>query len=129
MSIEQTNSGVDSLNAGISLHVGWEGNEVRLVYHANDGRGGGNPSTMATAPLTNGVWYHIASIRDANSVSIYVNGELSAAYDDDPTGAIDFDGGSWDHTYTWIGRDFPNGLGGTSVQGVFAGKMSSVGVC
>lgn len=128
LSIEQTNSSTDSLNAGMSLHVGWVGNEVRLVYHASDGRGGGNPSTHATAPLNNGVWHHIASVRDANSVSIYVDGQLSVTYDDDPTGAIDFDGGGWDHSYTWIGRDFPNGLGSTSVQGVFDGKMSSVGV-
>ena len=99
-----------------------------MVYYASDGRGGGNPSTQATAALTNGVWHHVASVRDANSVSIYVDGQLNVSYDDDPTGAIDFDGGGWDHSYTWIGRDFPNGLGSTSVQGVFDGKMSSVGV-
>ena len=33
LSLEQTNSGVDSLNAGISLFVGWEQNEALSLIH------------------------------------------------------------------------------------------------
>ena len=128
LSLEQTNSGVDSLNAGISLFVGWEQNEARLVYFASDGRGGGNPSAMATPTLSKGVWHHLAAVRDGNSVQIYVDGELTVSYDDDPVGSIEFNGGAWDHSNTWIGKDFANGLDNTSVQGLFDGELARVGI-
>jgi hypothetical protein len=127
ISFEQTNSSTSSYNAGISIAISVlerGGTELfsRLIFDATDGRGD------KAIPIPTDDWVHILAVRDINQLRFYLNGKLVAESADNPSLALNFDGGDWNHSKTYIGKAFPNGLSNNSVQSVFMGDLSRVGV-
>lgn len=129
LSLEQTNSGAASYTSGITLYISpndrdSEELQLTLRYFASDAQ---SITYASLADVALDDWMHVAGVRDANSVNLYINGALAASYTDEPIGDIDFFGGAWDHSNTWIGKAFPNGLG-SSVKSLFVGNLSRIGL-
>ena len=143
VSLEQTNWGSpnESYTSGITLYIdpdsGSENYRLEMRYTP-----GGVQTKVggSSANLEIGRWIHVAAVRGSDSVDLFVNGKalvditkesyINGAWvdveKDLPQGPIDFDGDAIDHSYSWIGRAYPNGL--SSFQNVFVGNLSRIGI-
>src|SRR5258707_1545173 len=73
-------------NGGAPNADGWrliKQNDNRFWFcfgGAGGGNGCGNPSTtvFSSTVATTGVWYHVAGVKNRNSISIYINGQLES---------------------------------------------------
>jgi hypothetical protein len=105
----------------LSMFISEDGGNVSkyLTYNNNgtlQAQMGGNVGTVASCPfsLSSGVWYHIAFVRDTNTITIYVNGVAQTMTQATQSGAF-LDVG----TINYIGR-----WGGTT-EYAFNGQMSN----
>lgn len=144
VSLEQTNWGSpETWSSGVALYILTNNSDsegtVELRY-----RQVGEPQTKiigSSSDLTLDSWVHIAAVKDTDSVRLFVNGRslseittesyVDGAWEDVssnfPQGPIEFDGDALDHSYSWIGRGFPNGLS-RPIQNVFVGNIARVGI-
>ena len=142
VSLEQTNWGSpESWSSGIALfNEPLEGGPERLLTLRYKYAGGRQTRVFGySEDLKIGRWTHVAAVVNTNSVHLFVNGkalnEITAqSYVDGvweelnfPQGPIEFDGNTLDHSNSWIGRGFPNGLS-RSIQNVFVGNLARIGI-
>ena len=142
VSLEQTNwAPPESWSSGVALFTKYEEGQPMSLTLRYKYEGGRQTRVIGySQDLEIGRWMHVAGVLNPNSVHLFVNGkaldEVTAiSYVDGaweelnfPQGLIDFNGNSLDHSYSWIGRGFPNGLDKPSLEKVFVGSLARLGV-
>ena len=144
VSLEQTNWGSpESYSSGVALYIAPNNSDSESTVELRYRQAGEAQVKIigSSNDLTLESWVHIAAVKDTNSVRLFVNGHVlndittesyvDGAWEDVssnfPQGPIEFDGDALDHSYSWIGRGFPNGIS-RSVQNVFVGNLARVGI-
>ncbi len=101
---------------GILLEITTTGT-VRYLHRAPLGTSGG-PSIYSTTTHADGAWYHVAIVKSANAMTLYVNGELAGSLAD----TTQFDAALSQLTVSSLGhaspsRFFPGALDELSIYG------------
>ena len=139
--IRKSNYPVTGPGSGYWMRIGKDTKIVEFSVGATTGPEG---QSVITAPISSGVWHHVAATKDSSGViKLYVDGEskgviLRQATSADATSEAPFTLGAWDDRFG-ITEFFPgmideisvynNALSSSEVQGIFnagsAGKCSA----
>jgi len=102
-----------------------EGKLALFVGTGKEGTGTApDPNWYSNSSIPNGQWTHVLVTRNEERVALYINGSMDYQSNASQPSDISFNGNSYDHAVTQIGRAYPNGLSGL-VQS-FGGTMSDV---